>query len=778
MAVTDTGTTAGPYIGNGSTTTFPYTFDVLAGDELDVIIDGVELASGYFSVDLVNKNVTLTGPLVNGAVLYITSNPSFQQQVQFENGSRWLADPVNEANDRSAIRDIYLLGRVKRAPQAPLVPEEAAGLFPTINGDGEWVFTPAGPGATGSSDNTYSSLTAFKASDTTRLTASLVGVQDVPDGRFNWTPGNFSGRADDANFIKANGTPLSVGAWVRDLSSFVAPASSALIAAVPATGGTSIRLNTGAFTGGTIPNRKLVIEGRGMQATTISPPTSTGVAYRSTDTAPSWVYATGRQFNVLGTGTRQGTGVRVGPDSYSAGAEYAGRQVVDGVRFENLTTAIDRPFGNIGLICYNPVFEIADYHLRAASNPGTANGGVGDVMHAGCSFMAFGHAQGAQIAHDYVDGKSVIGTCQIIRYGNIIESNPGHVRYYRDVSHQGGFPAIKIADEYSEANCTAVSVTTPDANAVAPAWYYAINCNLAIVDNSAPGRVVLQDAAMLTISSDLTNLTVAMNEDSTLVHRDARRFTGKAPGLTMSIGEVQNADALNGPSYEMPAPIAAAPKRSNVLIASSMQVPETWVGSATVTTTEITDGSGLPFMQKLQQLSISVGQTLFPNTTFAIDASKYIVFKYVARLASGPPVTVQINGSAGVGGSLVIDNAVMRMQVGVFRTTSAVTAVSLYHVAGASGSVLQIAGYAVSVFDDAQSALAFANQPIIPIELRPLYTVTISSPARALAAGTALPASGASYVQADDQAVRDRLAVLERVVGTLIQDEQKGLLPR
>jgi hypothetical protein len=74
------------------------------------------------------------------------------------------------------------------------------------------------PGPPGGSDNTYTGsngLSAFKASDTDRATASLVGVPNVEDGRFNWTLGNFSGQADDQNIIKANSTALTVGAWVR-----------------------------------------------------------------------------------------------------------------------------------------------------------------------------------------------------------------------------------------------------------------------------------------------------------------------------------------------------------------------------------------------------------------------------------------------------------------------------------------------------------------------------------------------------------------------------------
>lgn len=83
-------------------------------------------------------------------------------------------------------------------------------------------------GDTGTSDNTYTpengGLAAFKASDITRATASLVGIPDVPDQRVYWSPGDHSTtRAEDldVSVFKADSTPLSQGAWVRQGASGV-----------------------------------------------------------------------------------------------------------------------------------------------------------------------------------------------------------------------------------------------------------------------------------------------------------------------------------------------------------------------------------------------------------------------------------------------------------------------------------------------------------------------------------------------------------------------------
>jgi hypothetical protein len=82
---------------------------------------------------------------------------------------------------------------------------------------------PTGPASDvpGPADNTYGDLASFKASDTQRASARLVGVPGVADGNFNWTVGDFTGKADDQSVIKADSTPLSAGAWVRQGASGV-----------------------------------------------------------------------------------------------------------------------------------------------------------------------------------------------------------------------------------------------------------------------------------------------------------------------------------------------------------------------------------------------------------------------------------------------------------------------------------------------------------------------------------------------------------------------------
>lgn len=65
-----------------------------------------------------------------------------------------------------------------------------------------------------STNNTYFSRAALKASATAEGTAFLVQDAAIADGAFFWSPSSFSA-ADEINVIASNHAPLSAGAWVR-----------------------------------------------------------------------------------------------------------------------------------------------------------------------------------------------------------------------------------------------------------------------------------------------------------------------------------------------------------------------------------------------------------------------------------------------------------------------------------------------------------------------------------------------------------------------------------
>lgn len=128
MAVSTTKTFSGPYLADGIVSEFPFEFRVL--DPADVSMMARD-ALGYdspvdraiFSVTLFDEGgvVTVNDPwALAGFSVFVYSDPSFLQQTEFENGSRWLAEPVNSTNDRAAVRDLALRRGLRSAIRGAL----------------------------------------------------------------------------------------------------------------------------------------------------------------------------------------------------------------------------------------------------------------------------------------------------------------------------------------------------------------------------------------------------------------------------------------------------------------------------------------------------------------------------------------------------------------------------------------------------------------------------------------------------------------------------------
>lgn len=170
---------------------------------------------------------------------------------------------------------------------------------------GRWIRNVGGlatgpEGPTGPADNTYTSLTTFKASDVARKAARLIGVSGVADGDFYWKASDYTGLADDAFVVKADSTPLTQGAWVRAVNEISvkaagakgdgvaddAPAFNRAIAAIAPTGGTVVvpdsvayRLATTIVTG----SKRIVF--RIGTTTIICPPGEHGIVLQSNGSA-------------------------------------------------------------------------------------------------------------------------------------------------------------------------------------------------------------------------------------------------------------------------------------------------------------------------------------------------------------------------------------------------------------------------------------------------------------------------------------------------------------
>ena len=466
--------------------------------------------------------------------------------------------------------------------------------------------------------------------------------------------------------------------------------------------------------------RAVNLTGATRNAVIFKPSTATGVALSASYTASSWDAVTLESIGFAGAGTLQGIGHQSGGNTYASNYEYVGRTIFTNVRFYNFDKCISRPWGNIGQWVRNSQFEAANYHLYTTSYAGTP----GSPMHGGNSVIEGSHFQYSNLASDYVNS-SITGTGQIVRRDNIMEANAGWVHYWPTVNNGSGVPGAVIENEWNESgtNYTATSVTI-GSDTSAPGWgkfgYGGGNVASLTIKNTPLGPLVLSGTSSATTNittrdcalDNLSALTTDTN--STLMHHNARRSIGQPYGTVVSVGAVLNATGLNGPCYPMPKPRGLAPYSSAVVNVIDAQSVIAFTGTISTNSTASADPA-VPFMTATQDLSIATGQTLFPSATFTIPATSWLVWQYVAKLVSGPSVGVQLTGGSGVGGSITIRDADYKTYTVIsYNSGGALSSESFYHTAGASTSVVRIAGIALTSFSSAQQALEYANSGLFP----------------------------------------------------------------
>ena len=138
MAVNDIPRRAGPFTGNGVTTVFPFTFKVLAAEDVRVAVreDGtlafVDLDPSTYTVAGAGEDeggsVTLGAPLPSGDTLVILGDASYDQPLTLFNQGAYFAEDVMRALDRNTVLSQQLKEQVDRAVLSPVDTETSAGF--------------------------------------------------------------------------------------------------------------------------------------------------------------------------------------------------------------------------------------------------------------------------------------------------------------------------------------------------------------------------------------------------------------------------------------------------------------------------------------------------------------------------------------------------------------------------------------------------------------------------------------------------------------------------
>lgn len=516
-------------------------------------------------------------------------------------------------------------------------------------------------------------------------------------------------------------------------------------------GGDTLVIDRGTVGPIDIAARTTNVRGKGIGPSIISPSTATGVAIRYSSTEGSWRPVVVSDLQVTGTGTLQGQGFRCGPDSYAANAEYVGRAIIERVRFSNFDKSVVRPFGNIGMWINECDFTSANYHLHFVANDGTD----GDVMHAGNYGVTNCHMIGAELASTYVEG-DVLGTAQATYINNIVEFNPGYAYYFNGFSTVGG-PGINVIACWNEGNYTATSVTVAGETA-APVFCRAIRAEAIWFHDTQVGPFRLTTSSIVTNQSELNLLTsIETDADSTIIHHNARCFSGTAKGLVMSLGGVaKDPDALNAGSFPMPVPRTMRTNMPNLVRGFSGQAAIAFTGTTNRNSSDVNNDPVLPApFNRTQELTINNGETLLPTATFTIPANKWLVWQYVGWIKSGPAIQVQITGNAGIGGTITISGSAPRCYTAIIKNSgAAITNESFYHYNGGATTVLGIGGIGLVSFDFAQEALAYANSGAFIYD----NSITVASaPAIILPTGwDVIPVTGSTNITSISASAADK----------------------
>jgi len=487
--------------------------------------------------------------------------------------------------------------------------------------------------------------------------------------------------------------------------------------AIQSRGSNTLRFPAGDYRLNAVLDSRLVhLAGAGNMASVVRSASRDDAIIRATHSIGAWEGTRLSDMGFEGVGRRQGVGFRAGGGILTPFIEYTGRFLFDRVRFHNLEKGIERPFGNIGFDITDCVFADTEFHVWSQGQ--AVSSAENHPMHAGCLTITRGSMRGAQRAAVYINGKNVVGAGQVVFDSVRFEHNPGWALFVRDFNDRGPQPGIVVRNCWNESNYSAPKVRI-DGDEMQPGFARLINVPAIAFEDTPIGPLVLENSHVVTRGCNLDLLvSLAMDARSSLIHHDARMYSGTARGLVRSISHLENTDAkssLNTPWFPMPVSTGRRMRDQSVLVASNAQAPEQWGGSS-ASSTSVAEVA-LPWLANSQQLPVAPGAKLVSPASLIIPANQWFAVQFLARLVSGPAPQVHINGTAGFGGVGHIRDSHWRTYTAVIQNTgSAIGGEYLYiYSGGTEAAVIRFGGYAVTSFDNSQEALTFANSLLFPV---------------------------------------------------------------
>lgn len=472
-----------------------------------------------------------------------------------------------------------------------------------------------------------------------------------------------------------------------------------------AKGGGVLSLPPGLFaTNLRLHSRHVHIAGAGRGATRLVPLDQTQPVLRALYREGSWNYVTIANLDIVGK-DGQGIGFAAGADAYVTGDEFAGRTRFVNVGFADLSCAIRRDAGQIGLSLDQCTFASADYHLYSTAN----QPGRGEIMHAGVLSARDCHFTGARSAVAYLDSP-VAGTGAVLFDNCIMERNPGFVFYIPAFANVDATTDFVVRDCWNERN--AIAGRTEVNGTDLPVCYgYFANAAMVRFDGTPLGPLKLRNTSVDTYRCPLDNLSsVDRDGRSTIRHHEARGFGSYAPiGMVIGLAAaLQNDPPGRALSFVLPPRTRLTKLRTGqVLQASSARDPFVLVGSVSVTTRSEPEG-GLPGVRASQRVALRRGMEIFPPPA-VVPPGSWLAWLFVYRLASGQAPFFQVSGDRGISTRRRLAASEWETLGGMAEIAPGANEISLWMIQEGEASEIVLGGYNLVAFPTRQAALDFLN---------------------------------------------------------------------